>query len=149
MPVPFTIKSWLTCQSGFDVFVSWIQKTCLTDAARTSLERRIIWSSGRPATVTRRCLADVPIYNISIFVFPVKDRNKYVIQRLLLVKYNFINKSFLYLLSESLLKVPCRSRTLDPLGDLQGTSPDCPVRAEWLRYALLFILETIISVGSS
>ena len=32
----FTIKSWATCQSNFNMFLSWIWKTCIIDVPRTS-----------------------------------------------------------------------------------------------------------------
>ena len=35
----------------------------------------------------------------------------------------------MYWFSESPLKIPCRSRTLEPLGDFLGTSPRCRVPA--------------------
>ena len=56
-----------------------------------------------------------------------KNRNRYVIQGLLLLKNNFFIKSSVFELvpwesPESPLKIPCRSRTLGPLGDIQRTS---------------------------
>ena len=43
-----------------------------------------------------------------------------------------LNHQFLCWSPEGLLKVSCRSGTLEPLGDLQGTSPGCPVPTECL-----------------
>ena len=93
----------------------------MTDVPRTSPERLIIWSSGRPATGSRRRPMDVPINNFCIFVFPVKNSNRYVkLQSLHLKSTFFIKLSFFFV---GLLKFPWRSRTLGSLGDLHGTSP--------------------------
>ena len=85
----------------------------MTDIPWTSLQRPIIWFPGRTATCSRRRPVDAPVENIWIFVLPVKNWNRYVI---------FFFFSFLYWSPETLLKVPCRYRTLGPLRDLQGTS---------------------------
>ena len=64
-----------------------------------------------------------PFRTFRIFVLPVKNRNRYVVQGLLLLKNNFFIKSSVFVLSpENPLKVLFRSWTLGPLGDLQGTS---------------------------
>ena len=91
------------------------KKTCLIDVPRTSPERPIIWFQGRPVTESRGRL----VYNFWIIVLPVKSRNRYVIQTLLLLKNNFSIKSSVFVLvpwgsSEGPLKVPCRSWTLRP-----------------------------------
>ena len=119
----FTIKSSVTCQNKFNMFLSWILKTNMTVVLRTSPECPIIWSPERPATGSRRCPVDVPIYNFWIFVFPVKNSNSCVKQRLLHLKNTFLSnhQSFCWSL-KSPLKVPRRSRTLGPLRDLQETS---------------------------
>ena len=97
----------------------------------TSLERPIIWSPDRPSTAFCRRPVDALIQNFCIFVLPVKSRNRYIIQGLLLLKNNFLIKSSVFvLIPESPLKVPCRSRTLEPLVDLQGTTPGRHVPAE-------------------
>ena len=103
----------------------------MTDVPGTSPERPIIWSPGRPATGSRRRPVDVPIQNFCIFVFPVKNSNRCVKQELLYLKSTFFIKlSFFCWSPKSPLKVPWRSRTLRPLGDLQGTSPGRRVPAE-------------------
>ena len=101
----------------------------MTDVLGTSPERPIIWSPGRPATRSRRRPVDVPIQNFCIFVFPVKNSNRCVKQELLYLKSTFFIKlSFFCWSPKSPLKVPWRSRTLRPLGNLQGTSPDFACR---------------------
>ena len=92
LPQPFTKRCWVTCQSKFNVFVSWIKKK-KKKIQWSYREYTIIWSLRHPATRISRHLTGVSIWNISIFVFLVKDWNKYVIQRLLFLKYNFLNKS--------------------------------------------------------
>ena len=97
----------------------------MTDVPLTSPERPIILSAGRPATGSRRRPVD--------FALPAKNRNRCVIQGLLHLKNNsFINHKFLYWSPQSPLKVPCRFRTLGPLGDLQETFLRCRVPAGWL-----------------
>ena len=91
-------KSWVTCQSKFNVFVSWIWKTCLTDVPWTSLERPMIWPLGHSAFGSCRRPVDVPVYKFWIFVLPVKNRNNYVIQGLLLLKSNFFIKLSVFVL---------------------------------------------------
>ena len=49
----FPIKFCVTCQSKFNIFLTCIKKTCMTDVPRTSPERPIIWSLERPATGSR------------------------------------------------------------------------------------------------
>ena len=113
---PFTIKSWVTCRE-------LNQKTCLTDVLRISLERLIIWSPGRPTTGSRRCPIDVSVEKFWIFVLPVKSKNRYVIQGLLLLKdIFFIKLSVFVLVPENPLKVPFRSRMSETLGNFQGMS---------------------------
>ena len=89
----FTIKSWVTCKSKFNMFLSWILKTYMTDVLRTSPERPIIWSQGRPTIGSRRRPVDIPIHIFWIFVFPVKTSNRCVKQRLLHLKNTFFIKS--------------------------------------------------------
>ena len=91
----------------------------------TSPESPIIWSPGRPVTGSRRRPVDVPIYNFCIFVFPVKSSSRCVKQELLHLKNAFFSLHYQFFCwsPKSPLKVPWRSRTLEPLGNLQGTSP--------------------------
>ena len=93
----------------------------MTDVLRTSPERPIIWSPGRPTTRSCRRPVDVTIYNFCILVFLVKNNNSCVKQRLLYLKNNFFCQIINLFVGP--LRVPWRSRTLEPLGDLQGTSP--------------------------
>ena len=81
----------------------------MTNVPGTSPERPIIWSPGCPATLSRRRPVDVPISNFCIFVFPVKNM-------------------------KGPLEVRWRSRTLGPLGDLQGTFPGRRVPAGYKCY---------------
>ena len=84
LPLQFTMKSWVTCQT---------------------------------------CPVDVPIWKFWIFALPVKNRYRYVIHGLLLLKTIFsLNHLFLYWSPESPLKVPYRSWTLGPSGDIPGMS---------------------------
>ena len=124
----FTIKSWVTCQSKFNMFLSWILKTYMTDVPRKFPERPIIWSPGRSATGSRRHPVDVPIYNFWIFVFPVKNSNNCVKQKLLHLKKHFFIKSSTFF---------WRFLTLGPLGDLQVTSPGRHVPAGYVLSAIL------------
>ena len=93
----------------------------MTDVPRTSPERPIIWSPGRPATGSRRRPVDVPIQNFCIFVFPVKNSNRCVKQGLLHLKNTFFIKSSIFVL------VPLESLECPHGGserqDLQETSP--------------------------
>ena len=75
------------------MFLSWILKTYMTDVLRTSPERPIIWSQGRPAIGSRRLPVDIPIHIFWIFVFPVKTSNRCVNPRLLHLKNTFFIKS--------------------------------------------------------
>ena len=75
------------------MFLSWILKTYMTDVLRTSPERPIIWSQGRPTIGSRRRPVDIPIHIFWIFVFPVKTSNRCVKQRLLHLKNTFFIKS--------------------------------------------------------
>ena len=70
----------------------------MTDVPGMSSERPIIWSPGRPATVSRRSPVDVPIYNFCIFVFRVKNSNRCVKQELLYLKNTFFIKLSVFLL---------------------------------------------------
>ena len=121
----FAIKSWVTCQSNCNMFLGWIFKTYMTDVLQTSPERPMIWSPGHFATGSRRRPVDVPIYNFWIFVFPVKNSNRCVKQRLLHLKNTFLksNHQFFCWSPKSPPKVSLRSQTLGHLGELQGTSP--------------------------
>ena len=122
-PLPFTINSWVTCQSKFNVFVTWIWKFYSTDVPRTSLEHLIIWSWGHPATESCRRPVEIPVWNFWIFVLSVKIRNRYVIQALLLLKtISSLNHQFWYWFHESSLKDPSRSQALRPLRDVPGRS---------------------------
>ena len=56
----------------------------MTNVPWTFLERPIIWSHGLPATGSRRRPVEVPIQNFWIFILPVKSRDSYLIQGLLL-----------------------------------------------------------------
>ena len=100
----------------------------MTDVPRTSPERLIIWSSGRPATVSRRRPMDVPINNFCIFVFPVKNSNRYVkLQSLHLKSTFFIKLSFFFCWSPEVpLEVPDVRIFRGPSWDVPGTS-----RAGW------------------
>ena len=101
----------------------------MTDVPRTSPERPIIWSPGRPATGSRRRPVDVPIQNFCIFVFPVKNSNRCVKQGLLHLKTLFsLNHQFFCWSPKSPLKVPWTYRTLGLLGDLQGRPGDVACR---------------------
>lgn len=136
----FTIKFWVTCLSKFHVFVSWIWKICFTNVPPTSLERPIIWSWGRPATGFCRSPVDVPVWNFWMFFLPVKNWNRYVIQGHILLKTIFsLNPQFLYWSSENPLKLPCRSQNLEPLGDLQWTSPGRRVDVGYMQQWILLI----------
>ena len=119
----FTIKSWVTCQGKFNMFLSWILKTYMTDVPQTSPERPIIWSPGRLATRSRRRPMDVLIYNFWIFVFRVKNSNSCVKQRLLHLKNTFFIKLSIFLGPP---RVPWRSHDVSifrgPSGDVSGMS---------------------------
>ena len=84
----------------------------MTDVLQTSLERSTILSQGHPLTGSCRCPVDVPVQNFQIFVLPVKNRNRCVIQGLLHLKAIFsLKHQFLCWSPESLLKISCRSLT--------------------------------------
>ena len=118
----FTIKSWVTCQSKFNIFLSWILKTYMTDVLWTSLERPIIWSPGHPATGSRRRPMDVPIYNFWIFAFPVKSSNRWVKQRLFHLKSTFFIKSSIFFCwsPKSPLEIPDVRTSRGPSEDFPG-----------------------------
>ena len=130
----------------------------MTNVPGTYPERPIICSPGRSATGSRRRPVDVPIQNFCIFVFPVKNSNRWVKQELLHLKRTFFIKlSFFFLCCspKSPLKVPWRSRTLGPLGDLQGTSPECRVPAglyiirlfKTMKYSWKFVTMMVVEVS--
>ena len=94
----------------------------MTDVPGTSPERPIIWSPGRPATVSRRRPVDVLIQNFCIFLFPVRDSNRCVKQELLHLENTFFIKLSIFCWSpKSPLKVPWSFRTFrGPSGDVPG-----------------------------
>ena len=83
---------------------------------------------------------DAPIWNFCIFVFPVRSNNRCVKQELLHLKNIFsLNYQFFCWSPKSPLKIPWRSRTLGPLGDLQGTFPGRWLGNVWMfRFYLMF-----------
>ena len=131
LPPQITVKSRATRQSKFNMFLNWILKTYMTDVQRTSPKRPIIWPPGRPATRSCKRPVEVPIYNFWIFVFPVKNSNSCVKQRIMHRKNTFFlsNHQFYCWSPKSPLKVSWRSRTLGALGDLQRTFPERRVPA--------------------
>ena len=58
----------------------------------------MILSRGRPPTGSHRPPVDVPINDFGIFAPPVKSKNRYLIEGLLLSKYYFIVKLSIFLL---------------------------------------------------
>ena len=98
----------------------------MTDVPRTSPERPIIWSPGRPATGSRRRPVDVPIQNFCIFVFPVKNSNRCVKQGLLHLKNTFFIKSSFFCWSEGSPEGPLEFPDVrifrEPSGDVPGMS---------------------------
>ena len=103
----------------------------MTDVPRTSPERPVIWSQGRPATGSCRRPMDVAIQNFCIFVFPVKNSNRCLKQELLHLKITFsLNYDFFLLVpqesSEGPLEVPDVRTFRGPAEDVPETS-----RASW------------------
>ena len=115
----------------------------MTDVPRTSPERPIIWSRGRPATGSRTRPVDVPIQNFRIFVFPVKNSNRCVKQELLHRKNTFfINLSIFCWSPKSPLPVKNSNRCVkQELLHLKKTffinlsifcwSPKSPLKVPW------------------
>ena len=115
----------------------------MTDVLGMSPERPIIWSPGRPETGSRSRPVDVPIQNFYIFVFPLKNSNRCVKQKLLHLKSTFFIKlSFFFVVP---LRVPWRSRALGPLGDLQGTSLDVACRLGNLSTSLFKLAKFVFN----
>ena len=98
----------------------------MTDIPQTSPERLIIWSPRRTVTQSRRRPVDVPVCNFWIFVLLVKNRNRYVIQILLLLENNFSIKPSVFVLVpwgslEGSLQIPDVMTFRGPSGDVPGT----------------------------
>ena len=120
----------------------------MADVPGTSPKRPIIWSPGCPATGSCRCPVDIPIQNFCIFVFPLKSSNRRVKQELLHLKNTFFIKLSIFFVGP--LRVPQRSWTLRPLGDLQGTSPGRRMPAGSLRGNLIHpMFITAMSLAQS
>ena len=85
----------------------------MTNSPRTSPECLIIWSLGRSATGSRR-RPHLQLLNICF-----SSKKQYQLCK----TKTIASKKTLFLVKSSIfLLVPWRSRTLRPLGDLQGTS---------------------------
>ena len=87
--LPFTIKSWVTCQSTFNVFTDWIYITCSTDVAQTSLQGPIIWSQGTSHNWVMQTFRGRPRLEYLNLCSSWKNIKKYVIQGLLPLKTIF------------------------------------------------------------
>ena len=104
----------------------------MTDVLGTSLERPIIWSPERPAIRSRRR----PRLELLHVCSSCKKQKQLCDRRTIASEKQFFHWIISFCIGP--LKVPCRSRTLGPLLDLQRTSPGrCVPAGEELRQSLV------------